>query len=65
MVVMSQKNGMETITLKRVVTRLKMNGFTITIIRVGSTSRQMVLCRTRMAENQWQMVPFQEVGLYN
>ena len=44
---MPKKNGMETITLKRVVTWLKMNGFTITIIRVGSTSSQTVLMQSK------------------
>ena len=47
MVVMPKKNGMETITSKRVVTWLKMNGFTITIIRAGSISRQTVLMQIK------------------
>ena len=47
MVVMPKKNGMETTTSKRVVTWLQMNGFTIIIIRAGSTSRLMVLMQIK------------------
>ena len=44
---MLKKNGMETTTSKQVVIWLKMNGFTITIIRAGSTSKQMVLMQNK------------------
>ena len=57
---MLKKNGMETITSKRVVTWLKMNGFTITIIRAGSTSKQMVL----MQNKEWHGNYYLKVGGY-
>ena len=44
---MLKKNGMGTTTSKWVATWPRVNDFTITIIRAGSTSRQMVLMQNK------------------